>query len=172
MASTKNKIVVEGIPQLVKQFPEILGDIMEAANKAAEDAMGIALSSAQQTNRFENAGRKNASKGNNTHPPGNLRSSIQLFVYRQAGIRKKLRVWVSLGVPHKKMGGVKAGGSAYYIPLNQGHKVVSHGEDTGARTQNRDFLGDAYQLAYPSAETKIIAAINRVLAKYPPETPK
>ena len=148
-------IKIEGLDALLKQFENLPQEILEAANKASIDAMGPALQSAKLSNRFKDTGRKNSSPGNPAHPPGNLRSKLTLFFIRT--VRKgKTRVWASLGVPYGQ-------GAAYYIPLALGHKRVG-------KTDAKQYMEDAFRMASEgNASSKITAAINGVLAKYPPE---
>lgn len=149
-------IKVEGLEALLKQFDGLPQEILEAANKASIDAMGPALQSVKLSNRFSDRGRTNNSKNNTAHAPGYLRSVFKTFFITT--IRKgKTRAWVSIGVPADAR-------AAYYMPLSIGHK-----NRDGSKTPGRKFLEDAYLLAEPNATTKITAAINGVLAKYPPE---
>ena len=144
-----SKVTVEGIPELIKQFPQVVDDIAEAANAASLSAMKPALDAARATNKFADRGRANASKGNKAHPPGFLRSNIQLFFIVNPK-KGKRRVWVSLGVPH-------GAGAAYYMPLDLGHKP---------KAEPRPFLEEAFNRAKAGAAAKITAAINTVLAYY------
>lgn len=150
-------VKIEGIPALVKQFPGIRQEILEAANGAAKTTMQTALSTAKSTRLFQDRGRKNASPGNPAHEPGNLRSKLTLFT-KDTVKRGKLRVWTSLGVPY-------GSGAAYYIPLALGHKARG-------RKDAKKFFEEAFASVQSSGEAGIVAAINGVLAKYPPEAPK
>lgn len=150
-------IKVEGLGELLKQFDELPGEILNAANSAAIDAMGPALTSATSSTRFQDRGRKNSTPGNPAHPAGNLRSKLQLFFVRT--VRKgKTRVWVSLGVPYGQ-------GAAYYIPLALGHKARN-------RADAKPYFEDAFKTVRGNATSKITAAINGVLNRYKSAPPK
>jgi hypothetical protein len=145
------KITVEGIPELLRQFPEFTHDLLEASNKASIDAMRPALDTAKNTGIFQDRGRATSSKGNPAHPAGNLRSKIRLFFVNSVK-RGKTRVWATLGVPY-------GSGAAYYMPLVLGHK-------SRGRRDKKDFLTEAYKAADKGAKEKITAAINGVITKY------
>ena len=185
-AQAKTKVVVEGIDELLRQFPQIQHEILEAANTASKKAMGPALARAKGTNIFKDRGRKYSSKGNAAHPAGNLRSKLQLFMAPTVE-EGKSRIWVSLGVPYGQ-------GAQYYIPLDLGHQVYRGAKGSASadsladeklrNTRSRrgdggvgyaakhDFLYDAYKAAKANGTEMITAAINGVLDKYQPENPK
>lgn len=144
-------IKVEGIAELVKQFPEFTHDLLTAANGASMESMGAALTSAQGSTLYKDTGRATASAGNPVHPPGNLRSKLTLFKV-QTVKRGKQRVWVSLGVPQNA-------GAAYHVPLVMGHKNRN-------RSDAKDFLSEAYRKASSGAKEKIVAAMNGVIGRY------
>jgi hypothetical protein len=148
----KSSIKVEGVQELCKQFPEFVHDVLKASNTASIESMDVALSSVKMTNRFQDRGRRNDSKGNKAHPPGFLRSKFKLF--KIDSIKKgKLRVWATVGVPYGE-------GAAYYIPLALGHTTK------GKPVKKREFFEDAWSLASERAKTKVVTAINAVINRY------
>lgn len=157
MASkVKTSIKIEGMPELLKQFQELPGELLEAANNAAIPVMQAGVQEARAI--IKPAGRSRTSGSNQAHPPGFLASKVTVFKVDKVK-RGKQRVWTTIGVPH----GV---GAAYYIPLNQGHVVVSHGNKTSKKTTPVLFLQRAFNAVKGKAQTAIINAINQRIDTY------
>ncbi len=152
----KTSIKIEGMAELIKQLQELPTEILEAANKAAIPVMQSGVQEARAI--IKPAGRKYTSGANKAHPPGFLASKVTVFKVDNVR-RGKSRVWTTIGVPH----GV---GAAYYIPLNQGHEVVSRGNKTGKKTTPVHFLQRAFSAVKSRAQTAITNAINQRIETY------
>jgi hypothetical protein len=166
--SAKFTVRVDGVAELIRDLHGFHRDLNFVCAATSQQSMAPALNVAKNTTIFNDAGQAH---GRWKHPPGNLRKKIAIFSPPRT--RRNMNAsWTSIGVP-------RGSGAAYYIPLNQGHKVKNaRNPITGetylySRRKNaktfvapRPFLQEAFRRGRRGAPNHYRANITKLVQAY------